>query len=174
MLLIQFQEHSGRAVSCPFAPYTGEIEGAYTYIRTRRACVQGFINWITPDETSVRDASGYPRGERPFRATPLLPFRPANRSSISPSVSFSSSSSPVFLPSFLHLFLLPRALFFRGDRIQELTDAGITIPFVRPAGSDAADFSLEFLSRFGSGGIKHFVREIKRDLHAGLVNTGTG
>lgn len=85
MLLIQFQEHSGRAVSCPFAPYTGEIEGAriHTYIHTHRACVQGFINWITPDETSVRDASGCPRGERLFRATLLAPFRPANRSFVS-------------------------------------------------------------------------------------------
>ena len=94
----------------------------------------------------------------------------------SSSISFlsSSSSSSSSCPSLLH-FLLPRSRFFRGDRIRELTDAGITIPFVRPAGSDAADFSLEFLSRFGSGGIKHTSRpRDKAGDSRRLVNTGTG
>ena len=44
-----------------------------------RACIQGFINWITSDETSVRDASGYSRGERPFRATLLHLFLSVQR-----------------------------------------------------------------------------------------------
>lgn len=52
----------------------------HTYVSCVRACVQGFINWITPDETSVRDASGYPRGERPFRATLLHLFLSVQRS----------------------------------------------------------------------------------------------
>jgi len=96
MLLIQFQEHSVPAVSCPFAPYRRNRRRAYIR-RHPRMCmhIQGFINWIMPDEMFVRDASGYPRGERPFKTTLLALFRPASCSFVSlhPAVSPSSLSS---------------------------------------------------------------------------------
>lgn len=142
MLLIQFQEHSGRAVSCPFAPYRrNRRRGIHT--RIVRACVRPGFHKLdyAPDEMSVRDASGYPERREAIQSDSARSFPLLKR-------------SPPFFSSrvCLYLFLLfPRSHFFRGDRIRELTDAGITILFVRPAGSDAADSSHEFLSRFVSG-----------------------
>jgi len=141
-----------KTVSCPFAPYTDEIEGTHTHIHTRRACVHpgfhklDYVRWnVRPRRIRLLERREAIQSD----STSPFPFRPTNCVSLHPPSP--SCPPPPLIPLSFH-FLLPRSRFFRRDRIRELTDAGITIPFVRPAGSDVADFNLEFLSRFGSGG----------------------
>lgn len=160
MVLIQFQKYSEQAVSCPFAPYRQNRRCTFILLRThmctrtRARCVQGFINWITltkrPPKTrehpALRKETGHSkRLSSPFsslrRPTLLypLPFH------LYPSC-FSSSSSPPPPASSSH-DLVSFAETGYGD-----WRTGITIPFVRPAGSDVADFKPAFLSRFECSG----------------------
>lgn len=126
-----------------------------------RAYVQGFINWITPDEMSVRDASGcVERGERPFRAIPLALFRPC-RLAFHPSSLYSSLPSP-----------FPSSVISLLSRRQDTgTDGrGNHDPLCSSRGLRRGRFQPRIPLTFRIRRIKHFGREIKRDPRR-LVNT---
>jgi len=130
-----------------------EIEGAHTRARAVLR-PRGFINWIMPDETSVRDASGCPRGETPFRATRSFPFR-----KLLPSSRFILPPTPSLPPSAISLLSRRQDTGIDGNRDPLCPTRGRFLP------------RIPLTSRIR--GIKHFVREIKRDPRR-LVNTGTG
>jgi len=99
---------------------------------------------------------------RPFRATRLALFRPCPGSPY-PSSLYSATS--LTFSAFRDLAS------FAETGYEDWRTRGITIPFVRPAGSIRRGwFQPQIPLTFRIRGIKHFVREIKRDPRR-LVNT---
>lgn len=118
----------------------------------------------------VRDASGYPRGERPFKRDSARSFPPCascTTVSLRPTVSFSPSHS---LPFFLHFSLFP-AIRLLSRRQDTGTDGRGNHEAPLFADLNARPISVSNSSHVSRiRRVKHFLRKIERDPRR-LVNS---